>query len=341
MSLKEKTKKKTTANNPDSAIKETEKLLKAAGRILLVSHVDPDGDAVGTLLAFASYLKSLGKEYTAVRDSGIPHKYMFLPGVEAIKPVEQSDRDISFDTALVLECPTLERAGKAGELIKENMTVINIDHHQDAVPFGTVNWLDTGVSSVGEMAFEYFEKVGFKLSPEVAEQLYTAILTDTGRFRYASTSPRTMAVAGKLIAAGADRRKICDEVYFNVPPEVLKLTGMVFNTVEFHRDNSICLIHLTGEMLKRSGADKSASEGLVDFTMFNKNIAVGALLRETGPKETKISLRSRDAVDVAAIADRFNGGGHVNAAGCTVPEALPEARKILLRILEEAVDGNA
>ncbi|MFZ5981457.1 MAG: DHH family phosphoesterase, partial [Candidatus Zixiibacteriota bacterium] len=183
MKLKETTRKRPTLKNPDTVIQEIEKFLLAGKRILLVSHIDPDGDAIGTLLAFAFYLKEIGKEYLAVMDSGIPYKYQFLPGIEEIKPVEQLDPGASFDTVLVLECPTLERAGRATAFINDRTTLINIDHHQDAELFGKVNWLDTEVSSVGEMAFEYFDKIGFKLSPAIAENLYTAILTDTGRFR--------------------------------------------------------------------------------------------------------------------------------------------------------------
>jgi len=341
MNLKEKTKKNLTKNKPDTKILEIEKLLLTGNRILLVSHVDPDGDAVGTLLAFAFYLKDIGKDYVLVRDSGIPHKYKFLPGIEQIKSFKEIDQAVSFDVALVLECPTLERAGRTADLISDNTAIINIDHHQDATEYGIVNWLDTRASSVGEMAFEYFEKVGFSLSPQIAEQLYTAILTDTGRFRYTSTTPRTMAVTGELIAAGANPRKICDEVYYNTPPDIMKLTAIVLNTIEFHLENKFCLLHMTREMLNRSGADGTATEGLVDFTMFNTRVAVGALLKEIDENKTKISLRSRDNINVAEIADRFNGGGHVNAAGCTIARSIPEVREILIKILTEVLDGRA
>jgi phosphoesterase RecJ-like protein len=310
--------------------------LEGSKRVVIVSHVDPDGDAIGTQLAFGGYLRAIGKEVLSVRDSGIPDKYAFLPEVETIIPVEAL-RDIEPpDTALILECPSIERMGRVADFLREGMTTILIDHHRDSTPFGDVNWIDVGASSVGELAWMYFREIGFSLSTDMATQLYAAVLTDTGRFRYGSTTQRTMICAGELIAAGANPHRICDEVYYNQRPAVMKLMGKVLNEVEFHERDTICVLKLTKDMLAQSGARESDSEGLVDFTLFNRGVVAGALLKEVDEHSTRVSLRSNNHVDVSAIAQRFDGGGHYNAAGCTMPWGMERARKEIVAILKEA-----
>ena len=280
-----------------------------ARRILVVSHIDPDGDAIGTQLAFGEFLQARGKEVLMVRDSDIPDKYLFLPQIDEIVEARTLAADCRVDAALVLECPSIQRAGSVSRLLTPDVPVINIDHHRDNAMFGSVNWVDIQPSSVGEMAFEYMRQTGMVITTTMAECLYTAILTDTGRFRFASTSPRTMAIAGELMALGADSRKICDQVYYNVRPAALKLMGKVLNSIEYHHDGKIAVLTLTKQMLAESGASESDSDGLVDLTLFGRGVVAGALLKELDATHTKTSLRSANGVNVATIANSFGGGG--------------------------------
>jgi phosphoesterase RecJ-like protein len=320
-------------------VAELKQAAAGAHRVLVASHIDPDGDAVGTQLAFGAYLRDLGKEVVMTRDSAIPEKYAFLDRVDEIVVASSLAADPKFDTAVVLECPAVQRLGFAGRFLRSDMTIINIDHHPDNSIYGTVNWVDRTISSVGEMAYEYFRAVGYPVTAATAEQLYTAILTDTGRFRFSSTSPRTMTVAGELIAAGADPRKICDLVYFNMLPSTIKLVGKVLNQIEFHLDGKICLLMLTREMLEQSGAQESETDGLVDYAMFSKGVMSGLLVRELDAGRSKVSLRSINGVDVSRIAEKFGGGGHYNAAGCIVPKSLDETRRMMIDLLVEANNG--
>ncbi len=319
-------------------IEDIRELLTRGKRILVATHLDPDGDAIGTQLAFGAYFRDLGKDVVLLHDSTIPDKYRFLSGVEDILAVDEFKGTNEFDTLLVLECPSLKRLGRIAELIGENTVIVNIDHHQNSDPLGTVNWIDNRSSSVGEMACEYFRAVSYKPSPEVAEQLYTAILTDTGRFRYDSTSPRTMLLAGELIGYGADPQKICTSVYYDIRPSTMKLIGQVLSGIEYHDEGRICLLTLTHKMLKDTGADESAVEGLVDHTMYGQGVIVGALLKERDEGCTRVSLRANNGIDVAQIAREFGGGGHLRASGCNLPHALDEARQVVLRLLSEAID---
>lgn len=328
-------------NEPQAdAVRRIEAALKPARRVLILSHVDPDGDAIGTQLAVAEYLRSLGKEVALLRETEVPDKYRFLHGAEEIPLVDEVPRHDSFDTAVVLECPTPARMGRGADFITDDTTVINIDHHPDNRLDSDIDWLDSSKSSVGEMLFEYFLQVGFELSPEIAEQLYTAILTDTGRFRFSSTSPRTMEIGGALIRAGADPKKITDRVYHCLPPEAMKLLGRVLNGIEYHDSNRICILTLTRKMLRDTEAEMADSEGLVDFTLYSRGVEIGALLKEVEDDVTKASLRSRNGINVAEMAAEFGGGGHRNAAGCTIRMPLGQARQKLLEMFRQAKESQ-
>jgi len=319
---------------------EIQTILDKSRRILVVSHVDPDGDAIGTQLAFGHYLRDLGKEVLMVRDSVISSKYLFLPEVDSIFEIESLGNQSAFDVAVVLECPTRDRMGAVAQLISPNTRVINIDHHPANILEAEVRWVDTALSSVGEMTFEFFQSVGYTVGPEVATQLYTAILTDTGRFRYSCTGPRTLEIAGELVRAGADAREICDHIYFEMTPELVQLTGELLHGLEYRNDGRVCFMTLTRDLLARIGVDPSDTEGLVDYTLYPRGVEVGALLRDIEPQLTKISLRSRPGIDIAAVAARLGGGGHVNAAGCDIELSIEAAKDKIIQLLQEARESQ-
>ncbi len=321
-------------------VAEIRDILENSKRVLVASHVDPDGDAIGTQLAFAFYLRKLGKEVFLVREADVPTKYRFLGGTEDITPVDEYPEDFRVDTAVILECPSKARIGKVAKFLHDDVKIVNIDHHYESGEFGTVNWIDPTRSSVGEMTYDLFEALDYNIPPEVAEQLYTAIMTDTGRFRYQSTSPRTMEVVGHLIGAGADPKKITEFVYFRLSASTMKLTGQVLSTIDFHDDDSVCLLTITKKMLQEAGADMSESDGLVDFTLFADTVDIGALLKEVSENETRVSLRSRDHINVSEIAARYGGGGHFNASGCSLDMNLDQARQELIKVLTDARRGK-
>jgi phosphoesterase RecJ-like protein len=317
-----------------TTIQKIERALTTADSVLVVSHIDPDGDAIGTQLAFGRYLKQLGRKVALVRDSVIPDKYRFLPDIDQILPLAKVKDAAIFDTVLVLECPHADRSGGAVKYLEAASTIINIDHHPGNVLEAAIDWVDTGRSSVGEMAYDYFEAVGFAIDAEMATQLFTAILTDTGRFRFESTTPHALVVAAALVRAGADPRQISDRVYFDQEPELLALLSLVLATAEFHGDGRICLLTLTRKMLQETGANLANTEGLVDYSLYARGVQVGALLREIDKDNTKISLRSRNGRWVDAVANGLNGGGHPNAAGCRMNLPHKEAALELVRLLE-------
>jgi phosphoesterase RecJ-like protein len=308
-------------------------LISDSRSILVCGHSDPDGDSLGTALAFRRYLLSLGKDVTVVRSGEIPYKYSFMPDIENIViPESVTSR---FDLAIYLECSNPSRAGDVSALCAQDAKIINIDHHPDNSGYGDVVWQDVGASSVGEMLFEIFEHVGYRPDEKGAIQLYAAILTDTGRFRFNSTTRRTMETAGRLIEYGANPRTICDKIYYSLKPSTLKLTGLLLHDMEYYEGERICLMFLTNDKLKKSGAGKDEIEGLVDFVLYGENTQLGGLLKEKNAGLTKISLRSRGNYDVSALAHKYNGGGHVNASGCEIRLPIKDATRQLLGDLKE------
>ena len=315
--------------------KEIGLLIESAKKLLVISHVNPDGDALGTQLAFAAYLKSLGKEVTLVREEAIPERYQFLPGIEQIRPIDDIKNSLDIDTVIALECPKLSRAGDIISSLSDDIKIINIDHHQDNDNYGQIKWIDKDASSVGEMVYELFESFRYQIDEETAVQLFTAILTDTGRFRYESTSGRTMEIAGKLIEAGANPRDICDKVFYDLQPATIKLIGNVLGNAEFIDNGKTCLLSLTNEILESEEYSEAETEGIAEYSLYGKGVKLGVTFKERSGGITRISLRSRGNPNVAKLAAEFGGGGHICAAGCSIDKPMSEAKKEFLQKLKE------
>jgi phosphoesterase RecJ-like protein len=322
------------ANDAKKIYREIISAIDNAETVLITSHMGPDGDSIGSQLAMARYAKERGKDVWVVNHGSIPEKYKFLPDVGSIlNPNDCSQKQ--FDLIVILECPDLKRTGDVAKLVKEGAKQINIDHHPDNTGFGDIVLVDTKAAAVGEMLTEIFLSAGYNLDADVASLLYAAILTDTGRFRFESTTRRTMEIAGRLIDFGANPRQICDNIYFSYTESNLKLTGEAYSKVRLFENGKVCLISMDKKMLKGNGSALTDTEGMAEYTLYLRGVVVGALLREVEDDFTKISLRSRGDIDVSALAHKYGGGGHTNAAGCTMNMPLASAEKKLLEDLEK------
>ncbi len=308
------------------------KFIADARSVLITSHRGPDGDSIGSQLALARYIKDQGKNVTIVNHGSISDKYKFLPGVELIIKPDKGSKN-NFDLVIILECPDVQRTGDVADMIADGIKLINIDHHPDNTNYGDIILVDIEAAAVGEILAEIFLEAGYKIDGDAATLLYTAILTDTGRFRFESTTKRTMEIAGKLIEAGASPRQICDNIYFAYSESILKLTGKVFSRVRLFEDGKVCLISLDKKFLADNGSSLTDTEGMTEYTLYLQDVVVGAMLREIEDNITKVSLRSRGNIDVSGLAHKYGGGGHVNAAGCTINLPLNWAEKKLLEDL--------
>lgn len=319
--------------------KQMEMLFNEARSVLITSHIDPDGDSLGSMLAMHNYLISLGKSVVIVNEGNIPQKYEHLPGIKMVCNREDSVKKEHYDLAIVLECSSPERTGWVKNLIDDNPCLVNIDHHPDNTGYGRIAYINEKAAAVAEMLTEFFIDIEFEIDPDTATALYAAILTDTGRFRYSSTTKKTMEIAGQLIEKGAEPRAICDNIYYSLSEDVIKLTGLLLSNMELHENGRICLMSLTRTMLggKNGNVD---TEGMAEYTLYSRDAMVGGFLREVRDGATKVSLRSRNKIDVSELAHKFGGGGHVNASGFIINQPIKVARVRLLEELRKVVNDT-
>jgi phosphoesterase RecJ-like protein len=310
-------------------------------RFLISAHIDPEGDAVGSQLAMASLLKRLGKKAVMIDEDPPPTSCMFLPGIRSITLYKdlKDKRAGKFDCAIIVDCPTLERIGKVKGLIGGDTPVINIDHHVSNDMFGDVNWVDRKAAATGEMIFELSKKLRLRLTRDEAETIYSAILIDTGSFRYSNTSAKTHMIAAELIGEGLDMNAIYEHLFELRSFQATYLLGLVLSGIKKSRDGKIVWVWLTKRMLKESGASFDEAENFIGMPRSVKGCKAALFFRETDKKGVyKVSFRGSKEIDVNKIASKFGGGGHARASGCTIKAANPkQAEKTVLKEVAKAV----
>ncbi len=289
--------------------------LRGGGRFLLTSHLNPDGDAIGSEIGLARLLAQMGKEATIWNRDPAPRVYGPLPGSDAIHIGAQPPVGFpeAFDAAIILECTHPERTGLDGPLAA--LPLINIDHHLGNEGYGEVNWIDTEAPAVGAMIFRLARAQGLDIDRDTANALYLTLVTDTGGFRYSNTTAEAFEAAAELVRHGAEPQTVSHWLYESQPEPALRLLGEMLQTLELHAGGRIATGFLTREMSRRSGARAGDSEGLIDYPRSIAGVEAVALFRQLQDGSFKVSLRSRGGPDVQQVADRFGGGGHKNAAG--------------------------
>ena len=301
----------------------------------ITTHLRPDGDGIGSSLALWWLLKSLGKEAEVIVRDPVPSSCIRLPGAEEARRVERIDR--RYDAVFVIECSDVERPG-----IKflEDQFVVNIDHHSSSELFGHINWIDSTASAVGEMIYNLCKAIGGRITREIAECVYTALLTDTGSFHYPNTTERTFKVASELIRAGVKPAKLAESVYSSYPWSRIELLGKVMSSVRRHDSGKVASLRQTQEMLELARASEEDAEGFVNIPLSAENVEAVVMLKESAPNIFRASLRSKGDVNVARIAEKFGGGGHKNAAGCTLKGDWNTVEDELIDLLVEAVTSK-
>ncbi len=310
--------------------------LRARQRFLLTSHVRPDGDSIGSELALKFALELLGKQVRVVNRDPAQSGLTEFPGVSSIEIADRAEGD--FDAAIVLECGDLARTGVQG---LDRYFIINIDHHPGNTMFGAINWFEPSAAACGEMVFDLITALGTGLTFEMATHIYIAILTDTGSFHYSNISPRTFDICSQTLQTGIDPVNIARTVYDSNTVGRLKLFGAVLNSIELDPSGRLALIYVDHEMARRAGGTYDDTEGLINLPLTVKEIQAVAFFKEGDNGEYRVSLRSKGEIDVAAVAKRFDGGGHKNAAGCTVPGPYATAREVITKLVLDAIEAPA
>jgi len=312
-------------------------VFRSGNNFLITSHINPEGDSVGSQLAVYHILEKLGKNAVIVNHDSVPDNLTFLPGAGLVSPDKPDD--FNAEVIVMLDCPVKERTGKVCRHIKDDQTVVNIDHHISNELFGDVNWVEPGMSSVGEMIFGLAKNMGMEISKDMAVAIYAAIVTDTGIFTYDNTSPETHRIAAELMTAGANPKNLHDEIFEKKSVHEIRLLGMALTTLQITAGGKIAHISLTRDMLLEEGVDYISTDEFINFPRSIKGVEVAVFFKEYEAADGKVnvSFRSSGEADVNAVASRFGGGGHPRASGCVLECGLEEAREKVLDEVEKAV----
>ncbi|UCG21423.1 MAG: bifunctional oligoribonuclease/PAP phosphatase NrnA [Deltaproteobacteria bacterium] len=308
-------------------------------RFLLTTHVNPDGDAIGSLGALSLVLEDLGKKVVAYCQDEIPGFLRFLPYSDRIvREIPGRDR---FDVAVVLDCGELDRIGNANEVLRHVEKIIHIDHHSSSDDFGQLNLVLPGCSSTAEILYEIFQAIPASLSLEAAENIYTAILTDTGSFRFANTTARALDIAAEMVGLGVAPDKIASEVYDSMSPERLRLLALSLNTLTLRASGRLATMQVSRRMLEETETTVMDTDGFVNYPRGINTAEMAIFFREMDSGKVNVSLRSRGRVNVAEFARNYDGGGHHNAAAFRAEGSLTEVVEKILAAAEEFIAGGS
>ena len=301
---------------------------------LLMAHVAPDGDTLGSCLALKYLLEQLGKQAWVVCDDPLPHLYAFLPGADGLLA---PDAAVDAQAFVAVDCADVGRTGSQWDRVGTKPSLC-IDHHITNPAFATVNHIED-CAATGELITLLYDAFGQPINPEAGACLYTAIATDTGNFAYSSVTPRTFALMGKVMESGFDLPECNRLIYRNQRLQKLRMTARTVENAKLYRDGQVIVATLSKAETEAVDGLKADAEGIIDSLRDVETVVVACFLREEGASEVKLSLRAKDRVDCAALARAYGGGGHLRAAGATLHMSLAEAEAEVTKALLTAFDA--
>jgi bifunctional oligoribonuclease and PAP phosphatase NrnA len=310
--------------------------IRTRQRFVISSHARPDGDSIGSQLALAFALAALGKEVRVVNRDPAPIPMRGFPGVDRIDVTDSVDGP--YDAAVIMECGGLDRTGVSG---LDRYFLINIDHHPGNTGYGALNWFDASAAACGEMVFDLVRALGVPLSVEIATHVYLAIITDTGSFHFSHITPRTFDTARQAVEAGVDPVAMARTIFDSNSLGRVKLFAAVLSLMALDETGRLAILYVDDAMMTAAGGTHDDTEGLINFPLTVSEIQVVAFFKQSGPDEYRVSLRSKGDLDVSSVARAFGGGGHVNAAGCTLRGRYADVKPLLVARAVEALSAAA
>lgn len=315
-------------------------VLRAQQRFAILSHVRPDGDALGSQLALALSLEQLGKDVAVWNEDGLLEKYSFLPGGERLARPPREPQD--FDVAIALDTATQSRLGTAAESVRSAKTWINIDHHPSNPGYGDLVYIDPASPATGEILFELIRSEGLPMNCAIAENLFVAISTDTGSFQYPNTTARTFEIGAELLRSGVAVGRVSQLLFENYPRRRTELLRELLGTMRFEAAGQIASFSLTLKVAADLAVMPEDNEGLIDHLRAIRGVIVAVFFEELADGKVRVSMRSKnEKVDVSAICQKFGGGGHKLAAGTRVRGTLPEVEQKILEAICDVIDCNS
>jgi len=314
-------------NDPVSLI--SKKIIESE-RIVITSHLRPDGDSICTALALSFMGELLGKEVAIINRDNTPFPFNNFPDIEKVQIGDIAPQH--FDMIIFLECANVSRSGQDN---LDNYFKVNIDHHHSNDYYADINWVNPNASAVGEIVYELGEKLNIQFTPQIASHLYCAIVSDTGSFQFSNTTAKSFEVCHRLVNNGADPIKISDLLFNNNLPEKIKLLGRVLSTLQMNEEGNIAVITMFKEDLQSLNLRETDTEDITTIARSIKGVELVLFFKEMDKDTFRISIRSKDTANAALIAEKFGGGGHVHAAGFTVSGKYEK----LLKEIPEKVDN--
>lgn len=315
-------------------IKSINQEIAKARTCLITTHESPDGDAVGSTLALANYLRRIGKEVTLYYKDPLPDLYSFLPLSETVLGSIPAGH---YDLCFVLDVGEFCRAGRELAEFTGIGKFINIDHHLRCDLFGDINLIDSEACATGALIYRIIKEAGHDIDYATALCIYTAVITDTGSFRYSNANPEAFAVAGEMVACGVNTWDVAEKLYESQPQKRLELLALALATLTVSPRGDFAAITVTRDMYARTGASAELTDGFVNYPRSIRGVEVAVFFRELEPGQFKVGFRSKGKVDVSALASAFGGGGHHNAAGCTVSGTYNDVKRRVFAHLENAL----
>ena len=310
------------------------KVIRSNTSFLITTHEGPDGDAVGSSLALASFLRKLGKDVAVHYQDSVPDLYGFLSGSDTILP---HIPDRHFDVSFVLDIGERKRAGKEFCAFSRVTTTVNLDHHLSCENFADYNLIDSQAAATGILVYRIATAYGYCIDPDTALCIYTAVIADTGSFRYSNANREAFTVAGEMIECGVNAWDVAEQLYENQPLKRLKLLAQSLPTLDVFKDGQAASVTVTSDMYAASGADAELTDGFVNYPRSIRGVEVAIFFRQLEEKKFKVGFRSKGNVNVAAFSAALGGGGHHNAAGCTVDGTLDEVKTHVYAIVESSL----
>ncbi len=318
--------------------------LRAGKTLRVLSHVDPDGDALGSSLGLAWILASAGKSVRVHLAAPVPRMYRFLPAGEFLAIGAEAPGRAAVegpDSLVVLDSTAPSRLGALQGLVTSGVPVLNLDHHADNTRFGDATLVDPTAAATALLVVELARAAAFEIPAPAATCLYTGLLTDTGRFTFGNTNERALRAAADLVGLGADPAHVASSVYEGRPASALRLLGRALETLELREDGRVACLHVTTRMLAETGALPEETEGFASHARSIEGVQVGIFLRETDDGAVKASFRSTGGVPIDGVANQFGGGGHPAASGARLPGPLETAKERVLRAVGEHLQARA
>jgi len=310
--------------------------LKGRQTFILASHARPDGDAVGSQMALGLALRALGKDIRLVSRDPVPGAYRDFPCVNEIQITARVDGPA--DAAVLLECSDITRPGIEG---LDPYFVVNIDHHLGNAMYGDANWFDGGAAACAEMVADVIDAMGVAWTPEIASHLFLGIATDTGSFRHGPMSARTFEACRRVALAGVDPAALSRRIFDSFGIGRVKLTGTMLSQMELLHHGRLAILQFDDALLQHCGATIDDTEGLVNLPLGAREVSAVALFKRQADGSTRVSLRSKDDVDVRTVAGIWHGGGHKNAAGCTLTGDFDAQKAALVAALIRAIETTS